>query len=139
MASCRRRDHERSHPAAMAIREHPFLCRMARRRGRRGAALHRCFLGRGLLTVRIAHHHGGVLSMDTINQSILTLILLVPLAGAVLVAVLPDRWKLPNWIALLTSLITFAFTLHLPAHFISGQPGFQFELNIPWVANPAIF
>jgi len=77
--------------------------------------------------------------MDIINQSILTLILLVPLAGAILVAVLPDRWKLPNWIALLTSLITFSFTLHLPAHFLSGQPGFQFELNIPWVANPAIF
>jgi len=34
--------------------------------------------------------------MDIINQSILTLILLVPLAGAILVAVLPDRWKLPN-------------------------------------------
>src|SRR5690348_1382456 len=108
MASCRHRNHERSHPAAMAIREHPFLRRMARRGGRSRAALHCCFLGRGLLTVRIAHHVGGVLSMDTINQSILTLILLVPLAGAILVAVLPDRWKLPNWIALLISLVTFA-------------------------------
>ncbi len=38
------------------------------------------------------------------NDSILTLILLVPLAGAVLIALLPDRGKLPAWIALLTSL-----------------------------------
>ena len=55
--------------------------------------------------------------MNEINNSILTLILLVPLAGAVLVALTPDRWKLPNWIALLTTLATFVLTLHLPAHF----------------------
>ena len=55
--------------------------------------------------------------MNEINQSILTLILLVPLAGAVLVALVPDRFKLPNWIALLTTLGTFGLTLHLPAHF----------------------
>ena len=51
------------------------------------------------------------------GQSILTLILLVPLAGAVLVALAPDRGKLPNWIALLTTLVTFGFTLHLPFHY----------------------
>jgi NADH-quinone oxidoreductase subunit M len=76
--------------------------------------------------------------MNEINQSILTLILLVPIAGAIVVAILPDRFKLPNWIALITSLITFAFTLYLPAHFLSGQPGFQFEINIPWINSPAI-
>jgi len=77
--------------------------------------------------------------MNAINNSILTLILLTPLAGAVLVAVLPDRVKLPNWITLLTTLLTFVFTLHLPAHFISGQGGFQFEINRQWITNPAIF
>jgi NADH-quinone oxidoreductase subunit M len=77
--------------------------------------------------------------MDAINQSILTLILLVPLAGAILILLLPDRAKLPNWIALLTSLVTFVFTLHLPAHFVSGQPGFQFVVNRPWIETPAIF
>jgi NADH-quinone oxidoreductase subunit M len=76
--------------------------------------------------------------MDTINQSILTWILLVPVIGAILVALLPDRMKLPNWIALATSLATFGLTLHLPAHFIYGQPGFQFEVDIPWITNPAI-
>lgn len=72
------------------------------------------------------------------NDSILTLILLAPLAGAIAVALLPDRGKLPAWIALLTSLVTFLFTLHLPAHFVSGTHGFQFEINRPWIANPAI-
>ena len=77
--------------------------------------------------------------MNAINQSILTLILLVPLAGAVLVAVLPDRGKLSAWLALLTALVTFGLTLHLPAHFDLGQPGFQFEINRLWIENPAIF
>ena len=77
--------------------------------------------------------------MTSLDQSILTLILLVPLAGAILVALVPDRSKLPNWIALATTLFTFLLTLHLPAHFISGQSGFQFESNLPWIENPAIF
>jgi NADH-quinone oxidoreductase subunit M len=72
------------------------------------------------------------------NDSILTLILLAPLAGAVVVALLPDRGKLPAWIALLTSLATFVFTLHLPVHFLLGQSGFQFEIDKPWIDNPAI-
>ena len=77
--------------------------------------------------------------MTSIDQSILTLILLVPLAGAVFVALLPDRAKLPNWIALATTLVTFLLTLHLPAHFVTGQSGFQFEQNVPWIESPAIF
>lgn len=76
--------------------------------------------------------------MDTINQSILTLILLVPLAGAILVALMPDRVKLPNWIALLTTLASFLLALHLPAHFATGVGGFQFEVNLPWIENPEI-
>jgi NADH-quinone oxidoreductase subunit M len=76
--------------------------------------------------------------MNELNESILTLILLVPLAGAVLVALMPDRSKLPNWIALFTALVSFGLTLHLPAHFILGQNGFQFEINRVWIENPAI-
>ena len=77
--------------------------------------------------------------MTAIDQSILTYILLVPLAGAALVSLLPGRGKLPNWIALLTTLATFGLTLHLPAHFVSGQSGFQFVINRPWIDNPAIY
>jgi NADH-quinone oxidoreductase subunit M len=77
--------------------------------------------------------------MSEINNSILTLILLVPLAGAVLVALAPDRAKLPNWIALVTTLITFGLTLHLPAHFDKTQTGFQFIVNRLWIEKPAIY
>jgi NADH-quinone oxidoreductase subunit M len=77
--------------------------------------------------------------MQTFDPIILTLILLVPLGGAILVALAPDRAKLPNWIALLTTLFSFLLTLHLPAHFHPGQGGFQYEINQPWIENPAIF
>ena len=77
--------------------------------------------------------------MQTFDPMILTLILLVPLGGAILVALAPDRAKLPNWIALATTLVSFLLTLHLPAHFIAGQSGFQFVVNISWIDNPHIF
>ena len=77
--------------------------------------------------------------MNAINDTILTWILLVPIAGALLIAILPDRAKLSAWLALAVSLVTFGLTLHLPAHFIVGQPGFQYEINKPWIQNPAIF
>lgn len=72
------------------------------------------------------------------NDSILTLILLAPLAGAVLIALLPDRGKVAASVALVTSLVTFGLTLHLPAHFVQGQNGFQFEINRRWIDNPSI-
>ena len=78
------------------------------------------------------------MSMIELNESILTLILLVPLAGAALIALLPDRGKLSAWIALLTALLTLGLTLHLPAHFLAGQPGYQFEINKLWIESPAI-
>ena len=71
--------------------------------------------------------------MSSMDSSILTLILLVPLAGAILVALLPDRNKLPAWLALITTLVTFGLTLHLPAHFVAHQSGFQFEFNRLWI------
>ncbi len=76
--------------------------------------------------------------MNALNESILTLILLVPLAGAILVALVPDRAKLPNWLALLTSLVVFGLTLHLPFHYDLARGGFQFVVNRPWIESPAI-
>ena len=73
------------------------------------------------------------------DSSILTLILLAPLVGAVLVALLPDRGKLSAWLALLTTLVSFGLTLHLPAHFDMHESGFQFVVNRQWIENPAIF
>jgi NADH-quinone oxidoreductase subunit M len=79
--------------------------------------------------------------VDAINNSILTLLLLVPLAGALLVALVPDRAKLPNWIALLTTLLSFGLALHLPFHYDLVKGGFQFVIhsNNAWIEYPAIF
>jgi len=73
-----------------------------------------------------------------LNDSILSLMTFLPAAGAVVVALLPRRGRLIQWWTLLVSLATFLLTLHLPAHFQYGRPGFQFEVNIPWILHPAI-
>lgn len=74
------------------------------------------------------------------DHSILTIITFLPLAGAVLLAFLPDRGKLMQWAALAVTCVTFLATLHLPAHFNYSTPGssFQFEQNLSWIASPAI-
>ncbi len=73
-----------------------------------------------------------------LDHSILSLITFVPLVGAVVLALLPDKGKTMQWGALSITLFTFALTLHLPAHFNYGTSGYQFEANCPWIASPAI-
>ncbi len=75
-----------------------------------------------------------------LDHIILTLIVFVPLAGALLLALLPDTGKTMQWAALAVTLITFVCTLHLPAHYAYGAPGgtFQFAIDLPWVPNPVI-
>ena len=77
-----------------------------------------------------------------LDHTILTLLLLTPLVGAIIVALIPDREegsKLHHIIALAVTLLTLLFTLHLPAHFDYATFGqFQFDQNIAWIASPAI-
>ena len=77
------------------------------------------------------------MNIDTI---ILTLIVFFPLAGALLLALLPDHGKTMQWAALAVTLVTFGLTLHLPFHYSYSSPAgsFQFEQNVPWIAAPAI-
>jgi NADH-quinone oxidoreductase subunit M len=74
------------------------------------------------------------------DHSILSLIVFFPLAGAVVLALLPDKGKTMQWGALLVTLITFGLTLHLPAHYGSTDATgtFKFVQDIPWIAAPAI-
>jgi NADH-quinone oxidoreductase subunit M len=72
------------------------------------------------------------------DHSILSLITFVPLAGAILLALLPDKGKTMQWGALAVTLITFLLTLHLPAHYNYGASGYQFETNCAWIASPSI-
>jgi NADH-quinone oxidoreductase subunit M len=73
-----------------------------------------------------------------LNDSILTLTTFVPAAGAVVVVLLPRRGRIIQWFTLLVTLLTFGLTLYLPAHYLYRYPGFQFEVNQPWIASPAI-
>jgi NADH-quinone oxidoreductase subunit M len=56
----------------------------------------------------------------------------------VVVALLPRRGRIIQWFTLAVALITFGLTLHLPFNYLYGHPGFQFEVDRPWIANPAI-
>ena len=74
------------------------------------------------------------------DHSILTIITFVPLAGAVLLALLPDKGKTMQWGALAVTLITFVCTLHLPVHYdyAATSGTFQFAIDSPWITSPAI-
>jgi NADH-quinone oxidoreductase subunit M len=78
--------------------------------------------------------------MMNIDHTILTIIIIVPLVGAVLLALLPDKGKLMQWGALVVTLITFVCTLHLPIRYdYSAVAGtFQFEQSHEWINSPAI-
>jgi NADH-quinone oxidoreductase subunit M len=71
---------------------------------------------------------------------ILSLIVFTPLAGALLLALLPDRGKIQQSAALAITLVTFLLTLHLPFRYSypATAGAFQFEQNVPWIASPAI-
>ena len=75
-----------------------------------------------------------------VSHHILTIILAAPLAGTILLALLPDTGKLQQWSALAVTLATFALTLHLAFHFDYNtmQGAFQFQSNHLWIASPAI-
>ncbi|QMV17587.1 NADH-quinone oxidoreductase subunit M [Granulicella sp. 5B5] len=76
------------------------------------------------------------------DHSILTLILLTPLVGAAVLALLPERegQNLHAIGALAITLLTFLLTLHLPWHYNYSTPAgsFQFEQNYRWITSPAI-
>jgi NADH-quinone oxidoreductase subunit M len=78
-----------------------------------------------------------------IDHTILTLTLLAPLVGAAVLALVPEREgsKTHHWGALIVTLVTFLFALHLPFRYAYADHtanAFQFEQNLPWIANPAI-
>jgi NADH-quinone oxidoreductase subunit M len=56
-----------------------------------------------------------------------------PLLGALVVLLLKPKWKNAlRWTALITSLITFGFSLWMLSQFKAGEAGMQFEVNLPW-------
>jgi NADH-quinone oxidoreductase subunit M len=78
------------------------------------------------------------MSEPSMNNSILTLVTFVPLAGALLLLFMPRRDREIRRFALAVSLVTFIASLHLPVHFLASQPGYQFEVNNQWITTPNI-
>jgi NADH-quinone oxidoreductase subunit M len=73
---------------------------------------------------------------------ILTLIIATPLAGAILLALIPEREGTRTHAigALAITLFTLLLTLHLPSHFNyhAAPRTFQFEQNLSWIPSPNI-
>ncbi len=70
---------------------------------------------------------------------ILTTLLLLPVVGALFLAILQGSdeaaKKNARWIALWTSLVAFALSLVLLVRFDPSNSGFQFEEHRPWLSN----
>ena len=78
------------------------------------------------------------MNTDAFSPYIVSLVTFAPLAGALLLTILPRRDRDIRVIAFLVSLVTFGLSLHLPVHFHRGLQGFQFEIDKPWIASPNI-
>ncbi|HYM76008.1 MAG TPA: NADH-quinone oxidoreductase subunit M [Candidatus Dormibacteraeota bacterium] len=78
------------------------------------------------------------MNIDHLSPYILTLVTFAPLAGALLLVLLPRRDRDIRIFSLVISLLTFILSLHLPVHFHRGQPGFQFDIDKQWIASPNI-
>src|SRR5439155_12330775 len=76
--------------------------------------------------------------MTALDNSILTLITFVPMAGALLLLFAPRRDRDIRIFSLVISLLAFVLSLHLPVHFQHAQTGFQFEIDKPWISTPNI-
>jgi len=74
--------------------------------------------------------------MNQLNFPLLSILLILPAAGAILVALLPRNWEsLQKWVALVTTLLVLLLSLALYFNFITGAPGFQFEEIRAWIPD----
>ena len=64
---------------------------------------------------------------------LLTIIILLPIAGAVALMLAGKKEATQKWVALVFSLATFVISLELPIGFGSGE-GLRFEQNVPWIS-----
>src|SRR4029077_6431931 len=83
--------------------------------------------------------HCVVSEMNLIGSNILTIVTFLPALGSLLLLFYNrQNERSIRTFALIISLLTFIFSLHLVAHFDSSNPDFQFGLKIPWIASLGI-
>ncbi|MBI4472795.1 MAG: Fe-S-binding domain-containing protein, partial [Acidobacteria bacterium] len=74
-----------------------------------------------------------------ITSNILTIITFTPAIGAVLIAFYHrDHIRSIRAFALIVTVLTFVFSLHLVAHFNPDVSTFQFMTNVPWIPSLGI-
>ena len=78
------------------------------------------------------------MSTDNLSSVILTLVTFAPLAGALLLTLLPRRDRDIRIFSLVISLLTFVLSLHLPVYFHRAHTGFQYEIDRQWITAPNI-
>jgi NADH-quinone oxidoreductase subunit M len=78
------------------------------------------------------------MNSTTLDTAMLSLVTFIPLAGGLLLLLVPRRHRDIRVFALVVSLLDFIVSLHLPAHFERAKPGFQFEINYSWITRPNI-
>jgi NADH-quinone oxidoreductase subunit M len=81
---------------------------------------------------------GRAMSTHDLDLIILTLVTFFPLAGALLLMLLPRRDRDIRFVALFFSLATFFLSLHLPVYFHRGLSGFQYQIDKQWISVPNI-
>ena len=78
------------------------------------------------------------MNTPSLDSMIVTLVTFAPLAGALLLVLLPRRDRDIRVFSLVVSLLTFVLSLHLPVYFHRAQGGFQYEIDKPWISAPNI-
>ncbi|MGZ4788391.1 MAG: complex I subunit 4 family protein [Terriglobales bacterium] len=78
------------------------------------------------------------MNTHVLDSFILSLIVFVPLGGALLLMILPRRERDIRWATLIIAMLTFLLSLHLPIHFDYSNPGFQFSVDHQWITTPNI-
>ena len=74
----------------------------------------------------------------SLNPYILSLVTFIPLAGSLLLVMLPRRDRDIKVFALVVSVLAFIASLHLPVHLHRNLAGFQFEIDKSWITTPNI-
>ncbi|WP_196258270.1 NADH-quinone oxidoreductase subunit M [Pelagibacterium limicola] len=74
-----------------------------------------------------------------LDNTILTIVTFLPLVGALLILLTPGRdasaIRNVKWIALITTLVTFGFSLLMWSMFDPSTPAFQFVVNYAWLGD----
>src|SRR5262244_1081954 len=74
-----------------------------------------------------------------ITSNILTIVTFTPALGALLILFYQRRHaRSIRAFALIITILTFVFSLHLVVHFDSTNPDFQFGIRVPWIPSLGI-